>query len=67
MIKLKDVEEEKPVTPMIILPKTELKLGLIILMLTDLEDLLPNVLITKIRLFSKIKVSDLFLKTMSLL
>lgn len=59
MIKLKDVVEEKPDMLMNTLLKTVLKLGKIILMLTLKEELLPLVIMIKVKLFSKIKELDL--------
>lgn len=64
MIKLKDVVEEKPDMLINTLLKTELKPGKIILMLTLKEELLPPVLMTNLKLFSKIKESDLLKKIM---
>lgn len=67
MIKLKDVEEEKLNTLMPIPLKTESKLKLLILMLTEPEVLLNLVLITKVKLYSQTKVLDSLLKMIPML
>lgn len=59
MIKLKDVEEEKPNTLMPTLLKTVSKLMLLTLMLTEPEELLNLVLMMLKKLYSLTKVLDL--------
>lgn len=59
MIKLKDVEEEKPNTLMPTLLKTVSKLMLLTLTLTEPEELLNLVLMMPKKLYSLTKVLDL--------
>lgn len=67
MIKLKDAMEVKLDMLTNTLLKTELRPGLIILMLTSTEELLLLVTTTKVKLFSKTKVLDMFLLITQLL